>query len=1063
MVDTQADRDRVQLGAIIRQDMPQLMVVFLSFALMALVSCLFVRTIIEKEIFSNVQENIHTAEAVIRSDLREAEVALLYAELLVRTALELGQSPDQIRRQLALQSEMLRPAESRVPGFMNLYAYVNGTFIPDAQWTPSADWAPERRVWYAAAAEADNAIVFTTPYTDDRSGSVIITLVKKIRPGPNGTYDLVALDMDFSVIAGYIIGLHYAKGSYGMLIDEHFRFIAHPNSDYLGRPMAEINQWFYRVAEGLGDEKRSRSSMQIQMTNSQGVRVVSVFKRLYNNWVLGIATPVTSYYRDANSMFIALFILGTVSMSILSAFLIRLSILKDRSDQQSRGKTSFLARMSHEIRTPMNSILGMAEIIQRKPISAEVQEYMNILHHSGQNLLAIINDILDFSRIESNRFKIEKQKYHIASVLNDTVNMIRPRAAEKSLDFLVNLDSAIPAELTGDEGRLRQILTNLLSNAVKYTREGFVSLDVGLEERSAQTVKLFFAVRDSGVGIKPEDLGRLFTDFTRLDARTNQGIEGPGLGLVIARGLCRAMGGDITVTSEYGSGTVFRATVVQDFENSLPAAQVSGAESKRVLFFDWRERYLKSVGGAFINLGITVDCPVELEQFKTALEKGDYDYAFVSSRYALDCIYTLGKRKRPLRLVLLMELGEISVFRDVSSVLMPVYSVPLAHIIDENQNSAAGPGRGAQLKIRFSAPEARILIVDDISTNLRVAKELMRPYNINIHTCLSGAEAVELVKENRYDLIFMDHMMPGMDGIETTARIRAWEAALNPPARANGAPPEHSGIPIVALTANAVSGQREIFLQSGINDFLAKPIDIQKLDDILEKWLPREKQIAAPGAEEEIKEEEVKPELIETAPLEADIAIAGMDIEKGIRNLGGSPEVYFDILADFSRDVESRSAKIRDALERGDIKLYGTLVHALKGAALSIGALETGELAADLERAAFRPEGSGDTERLAAGTTELLKKLGVLADDIRNATARRERADVRERSDYSALNLEALQTALETMDIAVVNSILREYAGLSLDGETRSKIAEVEQHILMFEYDKAIEKIQNLF
>lgn len=1058
MVDTQVDRDRVKLGAIIRKDMPQLLVVFLSFALMALVSCLFVRTIIEKEIFSNVQENIHTAEAVIRSDLREAEVALLHAELLVRKGLGLGESPEQIRQGLAWQAEILRPAESRVPGFMNLYAYINGTLVSAAHWIQPADWVPEHRIWYAAAAEADSAIVFTNPYIDARSGNVIITLVKKIRPGPNGTHDLVALDMDFSVISGYIVSLHYAKGSYGMLIDEHFRFIAHPNSDYLGRPMAEINQWFYRVANGLGDERRGRSSMQIQMTNSQGVRVVSIFKRLYNHWVLGIATPVTSYYRDAHSMFIALFILGTVSMSILSAFLIRLSILKDRSDQESQGKTSFLARMSHEIRTPMNSILGMAEIIQRKPISAEVQEYLNILHHSGQNLLAIINDILDFSKIESNRFKIEKQKYHIASVLNDTVNMIRPRAVEKSLDFLVNMDSAIPAELVGDEGRLRQILTNLLSNAVKYTRSGFISLDVGLEERSAQTLKLFFSVRDSGVGIKSEDIGRLFTDFTRLDTRTNQGIEGTGLGLVIARGLCRAMGGDIAVTSEYGSGTVFRATVVQDFESSLPAARVSDTGSKRVLFFDWRERQLQSIGGAFINLGVTADCPPDFEQFKTALENGDYDYAFVSSRYALDCIYTLGKRKRPLRLVLLVELGELSVFRDVSSILMPVYSVPLAHVIDEDQNSAAMPGRGAQLKIRFSAPEARILIVDDISTNLRVAKELMKPYNINIHTCLSGAEAVELVKETRYDLIFMDHMMPGMDGIETTARIRTWEAARNPGAGANGASPDQSGIPIVALTANAVSGQREIFLQSGINDFLAKPIDIQKLDDILEKWLPREKQIAAPGAEEE-----VNPEHTETAPQEAEIAIAGMDIETGIRNLGGSPEVYFDILADFSRDAESRSAKIREALERGDLNLYGTLVHALKGAALSIGALETGELAAGLEQAAFRPQESGDTERLAAGTTELLEKLGVLAGNIRNAAARRENADRREPDDYSALNLEALQTALETMDIAVVNSMLREYAGLSLDGETRSKIAEVEQHILMFEYDKAIEKIKKLF
>ena len=680
-----------------------------------------------------------------------------------------------------------------------------------------------------------------------------------------------------------------------------------------------------------------------------------------------------------------------------------------------------------------------------------MHEYISILHQAGQNLLGIINDILDFSRIESNRLNIEKRRYHIASVINDTINVIRPRAAEKSLDLLVNMDSAIPAELVGDDGRLRQILINLLSNAVKYTRKGYILLNVAKEVRPDKTFALIFSVRDSGIGIKPEDLGRLFDDFTRLDTQANQGIEGTGLGLVITRALCRAMGGDVTVTSEYGKGSVFKAYVVQEFESEKPAAFIKNPESKRVVFFDWRPRYIRSLADTFTNLGITAACSPDIEQFTRALEKGDYDYAFISSKHAMDCIYALGKRATPLELVIMVELGEVSVFREVSSILMPVYSVTLANVFDEHRNAESITSHNVKLKIRFTAPSAKILIVDDISTNLRVAKELMNPYNMNIHTCLSGAEAVDLVQQNRYDLIFMDHMMPGMDGIEATSRIRAMEYGEG----------YFRKLPIVALTANAVSGQREMFLQNGINDFLAKPIDIQKMNDILEKWLPAEKRLESSPAQEDTEPENAA--LPEGTPPEGGAipadSIDGLDTESGLRNIGGSPEVYFDILSDFCRDAESRSVKISEALENGDTKLYITLVHALKGAARSVGAMETGEAAAWLEKTAE----NGDPAIIREKTAELLENLRVLADNIRNAEKQRENAEGRERKDLSALNLEALKAALAGMDIEAVNKLLLEYAGLPLDTETKAKIADLEQHILMFEYDKAIEKIDELF
>jgi signal transduction histidine kinase/CheY-like chemotaxis protein len=1018
----------------------QILFVVISFGLMVVVSYIFVSRIVEKEIQSNIEQNLHTAEVSLRSDLREGEMALLNTELFIQEAARAGRHLDEIQSWLTSQAELLRGPQW-LKGFIDIYYFGEDRLLTGSGWTaPVSGYNPYVRPWYTEAVQAAGDIAVTYPYFD-MNASTVITLAKTMHLDGK-EIGVLGLDLDFSRISAFVTELQYRAGGYGMLISEDYRFLAHPNERYLMQPMEEINEGLARASAEFRTKNIDVYSTKI--VNSQGMRVVLVFRRLFNGWLLGIATPVTSYYQDVQSMALVLSLLGVTFMTILGTFLIRLSLSKARSEAKSREKTSFLARMSHEIRTPMNSILGMTELIQRKTTSSEVQEYINILYHAGQNLLSIINDILDFSRIESNRLQVEKHPYHIASVINDTINVIRPRAAEKSLDFFVNMDAAIPFELIGDDTRLRQILINLLANAVKYTKTGFVSLNISMETPAAesgdaeaggggQAVKLIFSVHDSGVGIKEEDMGRLFSEFTRLDARINQGVEGTGLGLVISRALCQAMGGEVRVTSEYGKGSVFEASVIQSFESKKPAARVENPGAKRALFFDERASYIYSVLANFRSLGISPALVPSLEEFKWALERGEYDFAFISSKYAMDCMYALGKRASPLQLVVLVELGEVSVFREVSSIMMPVYSVTLANVI----NNCADESTAVQtkrVKIHFTAPSAHILIVDDIATNLRVAKELMNPYNMNIHTCSSGTEAVQLVRQNRYDLVFMDHMMPGMDGIEATAKIRNLE---------NG-DGYYRTLPIVALTANAVSGQREIFLKSGINDFLAKPIDIQKLDDILGKWLPEEKRAEVSRRQEDAKMEK------------AELVIAGVDIETGLRNMGGSLNVYIDILADFCRDTESLAAALTQALKKGDIKLYTTLVHGVKGTARSIGALETGESAAWLEKAAETESRDIIFEKNA----ELLEKLRVLTENIKTA-----RAKITAAQGSGAVaaavsaNLESLKTALIEMDIAAANSILLEYAGLSLEGETREKIAEIEQHILMYEYDKAIEKI----
>jgi len=398
-----------------------------------------------------------------------------------------------------------------------------------------------------------------------------------------------------------------------------------------------------------------------------------------------------------------IFILTTVQ--IISVVLVFMSGLLGliEANKASKAKTKFLAKMSHEIRTPMNAIIGMAELALRENMPSTVKEYILTVKQAGSNLLSIINDILDFSKIESGKLEVVPSNYLFSSLINDVVSIIKMRIRDSGLRFDINIDNNIPNSLFGDETRIRQVLLNVLNNAVKYTKKGFISLSASGEIKEG-TVLLTIKIADSGIGIKPEYLKKLFDEFVQVD----KGFEGTGLGLAITKNLLTAMGGDISVQSEYGKGSTF-----------------------------------------------TVKLPQK-----------------ISSDELFDSI--------------------------------------------KNDN----------LTIKFNAPNAKVLVVDDIDANLKVVKGLMQPYKMQVDLCTSGAEAIEMIKANSYDIVFMDHMMPEMDGVEATKLIRE----------------THTNLPIIALTANAVSGVREMFLANGFNDFLSKPIDIIKLNSILEKWLPKEKQ-----------------------------------------------------------------------------------------------------------------------------------------------------------------------------------------------------------------------------
>ncbi len=488
----------------------------------------------------------------------------------------------------------------------------------------------------------------------------------------------------------------------------------------------------------------------------------------------------------------------------------------------NQAKSAFLANMSHEIRTPINAVLGLDEMILRECKDPIIIDYADKIKSAGHSLLSLINDILDFSKIKSGKMSIINSEYDLSSTLNDLLNMIKQRAEKKGLKLIINVDPSIPRTLFGDEVHIKQCVINILTNAVKYTKKGSVTMNVSWRKADEEHIFLRYRIIDTGIGIKQEDIAKLFKAFERIDEKKNSNIEGTGLGMNIVKNLLTMMNTELEVKSEYGKGSDFSFEVKQNIVDNKPI-------------------------GDFIK-----------------------NYQKLS-----------------------------------------------------NKNT--------KYKESFQAANAHILAIDDTEINLTVLKNLLKQTLIKIDTASSGIEAIELAVENKYDMIFIDHRMPIMDGIETLHALKKLEKNAN------------STIPCIALTANAVVGAKEMYLEEGFTDYLTKPIDSKKLEDMLIKYLPKELITKTKKNENEPLSEEEKNFELQYSNIQ------GVEKNIAIENCS-SVAVLKQAVEGFYDSIESKAKEIEEAIISHDIKTYTVKVHALKSSARLIGASFLSTEAAYLEK-----------------------------------------------------------------------------------------------------------------
>ncbi|MDR1966153.1 MAG: hypothetical protein LBQ36_05545, partial [Synergistaceae bacterium] len=612
----------------IRANYLELLFTCVAFITLVFVSCFYMSRIIQRQTELYGDSVMSLSKAQIQSFISASEMALADSSIAVAEALGHGASSDDLRDIIAKLSDNFFSLRAVNDIFVAIYGYIDGNFLIVRDWTEPEGFDPTSRPWYVGAVRYDGLTYCTEPYRDLITGKMVFSVSRVIFDENGANRGVLSASFLIDPIIEMVHSISFADEGFGVLFDRSFNVISHPQASYIGRHMLEL-PGFKEVHDELVMSIIGSSE---RFTNYKGTDSIGFFNRLNNGWYLGLVIPIRVYYSEIYTVIPAISALGLVLMLILCFILIKLGSAKMRSDEENKTKSSFLARMSHDIRTPMNAIIGMSELALRSNDARSMSEYVAEIKQAGHNLLSIINDILDISKIESGNLDIIPAPYRLSSLLNDIVNVVKVRLAEKQLTFSVFADGNIPNSLFGDEARIRQVLINVMSNAVKYTHEGYIMISVNAVKAGDDEIVLSFEIADSGIGIKEEDIDSLFDNFVRLDELRNKGVEGSGLGLAITRSLCRAMGGDVSVSSVYGKGSIFNITLLQKYNGEEPLASVERPEEKKVLLYDKREIYAVSIFLTLRHLDVDASVAQDPDEFLEMLASGGFQFAFAPRR-----------------------------------------------------------------------------------------------------------------------------------------------------------------------------------------------------------------------------------------------------------------------------------------------------------------------------------------------------------------------------------------------------------------------------------------------
>lgn len=697
-------------------------------------------------------------------------------------------------------------------------------------------------------------------------------------------------------------------------------------------------------------------------------------------------------------------------------------------------KSDFLANMSHEIRTPMNAVIGMAEMALREELPTAAKDYINQIKEAGKSLLTIINDILDFSKIESGKMDINEVDYEPMSMVYDVANIIMTRLKDKDVELVLDVAPTLPNKLFGDNIRIKQVLLNLTNNAAKFTSHGRIIVKVEYQNLDSGEIALNVSVEDTGIGIKKQDLGKLFQSFQQLDSKRNRNIEGTGLGLAISQRLLNLMDGKIWMESEYEKGSKFSFSLPQKIVDKTPSISIKEVEPCLVVGLISNPYVRDSLSSDVAKLGVNyrgLSGPKELD----ALPDNKKIFLFVEHPLFSDRVEVYVRYHPQVTTVLLIDFYDHAHYNIPNLLILrkPLFALNIAMIL--NGEEMHFDGDADKKEFDFIAPDAHVLIVDDNTVNLTVAEGLLEPLKMQIETVTSGKAAIDKIMEFHYDIVFMDHMMPELDGVETTHIIRRFH-------------PEYDDVPIIALTANAVEGTKEMFCREGMNDFVAKPIEMRMLAAKVKQWLPIEKiqkVYNVQGNDQHTKKSDP-------------IVVGDLDVSYALGILS-SETLFWKVLKVFYRGIDKK-AKLIKALEiEKDWTNYTIEVHALKNAARQIGAIQLSEMAAALEKAG----NARDTGVLHAHTDEMIALYNSYLAMLKPFCAEEEKEEGQKQNippQQLSECFQRLSEAVDNLDMDEMEAVIEKMKEYHYEGEQQEIFGRLKEAVEEVDVEACVELMQ---